>query len=239
MIALEEEDKLWDCDALGDSDPTILLYTVLYLIGVHFALQSGSEHHRLQFKNPQIVFIEADKDKNLSCHLIYTEDVTKTNQGGLKSKKVSQRVVSYCPREDKPEHCLVRLFNKYNMLCPLDRPKDAFYFKPLTLSCEDQWYSKVPLGHNILSQIVQKIFTKADIIGHHTNHSLRATAATRLCQHGADEQLIIEHTGHRSVAGFRSYKHTSDKQTAGCLKYTTWEYHKHSIFTTNYKGSYF
>ena len=66
------------------------------------------------------------------------------------------------------------------MLCPTDRPEDAFYLKPLTIPHEDQWYSKVPLGHNILSQIVQKICKKADIIGHHTNHSLRATTATRL-----------------------------------------------------------
>ena len=211
-ITLEEEEKLWECGALGESDPTILLYTVFYLIGVHFALRSGSEHRRLRFKNPQIIYVDADKDKNLPCRLIYTEDVSKTNQGGLKSKKVPQKVVTYWPREDKPERCLVRLFNKYNMLCPTDRPEDAFYLKPLTIPHEDQWYSKVPLGHNILSQIVQKICKKADIIGHHTNHSLRATTATRLYQHGVDEQLIMEHTGHRSVAGVRSYKRTSDEQ---------------------------
>ena len=37
-ITLEEEEKLWECGALGESDPTILLYTVFYVIGVHFAL---------------------------------------------------------------------------------------------------------------------------------------------------------------------------------------------------------
>ena len=98
------------------------------------------------------------------------------------------------------------------MLCPTDRPEDAIYLKPLTIPREDQWYSKVPLGHNILSQIVQKICTKADIIGRHTNRSLRATTATRLYQHGVDKQLIMEHTGHRSVAGVRSYKCTSYEQ---------------------------
>ena len=39
---------------------------------------------------------------------------------------------------------------------------------------------------------------------------LRATSATRLCTAGADEQLIMERTGHRSVDGVRSYKRTSD-----------------------------
>ena len=53
-----------------------------------------------------------------------------TNQGGFKSKKVPQKVVTYWPREDKQKCCLIRLFNKYNMLCPTDRPEDAFYLKP-------------------------------------------------------------------------------------------------------------
>ena len=45
-----------------------------------------------------------------------------------------------------------------------------------------------------------------------TNHSLRATTATRLYQAGVDEQLVIEMTGHRSLEGVRSYKRTSDQQ---------------------------
>ena len=50
----------------------------------------------------------------------------------------------------------------------------------------------------------------AGIEGYRTNHSLRATNATRLFSAGADEQLIMEKTGHRSVDGVRSYKRTSD-----------------------------
>ena len=52
----------------------------------------------------------------------------------------------------------------------------------------------------------------AGIEGFHTNHSLRATTATRLYSAGADEQLIMELTGHRSVSGVRSYKCTSGEQ---------------------------
>jgi hypothetical protein len=53
---------------------------------------------------------------------------------------------------------------------------------------------------------------KAGIDGYKTNHSLRATAATRLYQSGVDEQLVMERTGHRSIEGIRSYKRTSDTQ---------------------------
>ena len=48
--------------------------------------------------------------------------------------------------------------------------------------------------------------------GHKTNHSLRATTATRLFHAGIDEQLIMERTGHHSVDGVRSYKRTSQQQ---------------------------
>ena len=52
----------------------------------------------------------------------------------------------------------------------------------------------------------------AGIHGYKTNHSLRATAATRLYQAGVDEQLIMEVTGHQSLDGVRSYKRTSQEQ---------------------------
>ena len=52
----------------------------------------------------------------------------------------------------------------------------------------------------------------AGIEGYKTNHSLRATAATRLYSSGVDEQLVMERTGHRSTEGIRSYKRTSSEQ---------------------------
>ena len=52
----------------------------------------------------------------------------------------------------------------------------------------------------------------AGISGFKTNHSLRATAATRLYQSRVDEQLVMERTGHRSIDGIRSYKRTADFQ---------------------------
>ena len=43
------------------------------------------------------------------------------------------------------------------------------------------------------------------------NHSLRASAATRLFEAGVDEQLIIQRTGHSSCAGICSYKRVGEK----------------------------
>lgn len=47
--------------------------------------------------------------------------------------------------------------------------------------------------------------------GHYTNHSLRATAATRLYEGGINEQLIYEKMGHKSTAVW-SYKRTNNEQ---------------------------
>jgi len=47
--------------------------------------------------------------------------------------------------------------------------------------------------------------------GNYTNHSLRATSATRLFDAGVDEQLIMSRTGHSSTAGVRSYKRITER----------------------------
>ena len=46
----------------------------------------------------------------------------------------------------------------------------------------------------------------------HTNHSLKATLATRLYHKNVDEQLIMQMTGHKSVDGVWSYKRTEQWQ---------------------------
>ena len=74
-------------------------------------------------------------------------------------------------------------------------------------------YSKVPIGHNMLSKMVSHLCSDAGILGFKTNHSLRVTSATRLFHSGVDEQLIMSHTRHRSVdAGVRTYKRESQEQ---------------------------
>ena len=50
--------------------------------------------------------------------------------------------------------------------------------------------------------------------GYFTNHSLRATAATRLFEAKVDEQLIMHRTGHSTTSGVRSYKRVGEKLRA-------------------------
>ena len=43
-ISVQEEEYLWSIGALGDDTPTKLVDTVLYLLGIHFALRAADEH---------------------------------------------------------------------------------------------------------------------------------------------------------------------------------------------------
>ena len=123
------------------------------------------------------------------------------------------KIVKHHANVSNTERCFVRLFKLYMQKCPADRPNDAFYLQPLQKPTSDCWYSARPLGHHSLGRTVARLCKTAGITGFKTNHSLRATAATRLYQSGVDEQLIMERTGHRSVEGVRSYKRTSDQQS--------------------------
>ena len=66
------------------------------------------------------------------------------------------------------------------------------------------------MGHNKLTSVVKTLCEAVGIDGHMTNHSLRATCATRLYNNNVAEQVIMERTGHRSTKGVRVYKRTND-----------------------------
>ena len=87
--------------------------------------------------------------------------------------------------------------------------RGAFYLNPLKTPKAGCWYSNAPVGKNKLATAVATMCSECGILGYKTNHSLRATAATRLYASGIDEQLVMKRTGHRSIEGIRSYKRTS------------------------------
>ena len=84
-ITVEEENKLWEKGVLGESDPQTLLDTVLFLCGIHFALRSGQEHRSLKLSQ-----FELQIDEDGSSFLLYTENTSKNNQGGLSHRKLAK-----------------------------------------------------------------------------------------------------------------------------------------------------
>ena len=179
------------------------------MIGFYFALRSGDKHQQLRYHPCQIKVIEKPGERP---YLVYTEDISKNRPGGLKGCKYKPKVVTHYANIENPSRCFVRIFKKYNSLCPPDRPHDAFYLSPIRNPTHDRWFSCVPVGGNKLANVVSTMCKLAGIGGYKTNHSLRATAATRLYSSGIDEQLVMDRTGHRSTEGVRSYKRTSSEQ---------------------------
>ena len=69
----------------------------------------------------------------------------------------------------------------------------------------------MPLGHNKLNSMVKTMMREAGAEAYYTNHSLRATAVSRLFQNDVDEKLIKRVTGHRSDA-LHGYKRETEEQ---------------------------
>lgn len=207
-ISFEEEELLWSRGYLGDKDPKTLVNTLVYLNGLHFALRSGQEHRSLTVD--QIKIIEPTTE-NKYYVLHYTETVSKTNNGGLKHREIEPKKVKHIDinsvENSSRSHSLLLI--KYFGLRPANS-SNVFYLTPLRKTdLSGNCYKTTPLGHNPLAAVVKNMCSECGIVGHKTNHSLRATCATRLYEKGVDEQVIMERTGHRSTKGVRSYKRTS------------------------------
>ncbi|XP_070568245.1 zinc finger MYM-type protein 2-like [Ptychodera flava] len=207
VLSVDDENKFWSRKLIGDFTPQTLLDAQVVLFGINFALRGGQEHRNLRPGQICKKYCEIVG----KYYLEYTEDVSKTNSGGLASRKVKRKVTTAFENTDCKERCIVRLYDTYNKLCPSDRPQDVNYLQPAKKITADCWYSTMPVGRNTLMKTVARLCENAGIEGYYTNHSLRATAATRLFADGMDEQLIAEKTGHRSSA-IRSYKRTSIEQ---------------------------
>ena len=109
----------------------------------------------------------------------------------------------------------MKKFSIYVSFCsrPMNGKSLDFYLRPKReiLLSSTTWFDDAPVGIHRLQSTVGRICKDAGMVGYYTNHSLRATAATRMYDEGMDEQLISEKTGHSSTA-VRSYKRTSDQQ---------------------------
>ena len=206
-ISESEEEMLWKKGILGSHSPQALVDTMVFMAGLYFALYSGDEHRRLTFSSVRLV----EKPGCAPC-LVYTETASKNNPGGLKHRKVENKQVTHYANSERPDRCFVELYKKYCSHRPAGVTGDAFYLSPLPKPKGMVWYKNQPIGVHTLATTVKRLCEKGGVGGFKTNHYLRVTTATRLYQSGADEQLIMERTGHRSIDGVRAYKRSCPEQ---------------------------
>ena len=210
VLSVTDEDYLWSIGFLGSGNPDQLLNTVVFCIGKGFAPQAGKEHRVLRGIpfNSQFKFL-CDLDNEY--FLCYTENIgLKTYKGGLNHKKVDRKSVDMYAM-DRPERCPLCIILHYMSLLSKSRTCTAFYLQPCKKFFGKSWYLNWPAGVNKLRSMVSDMCKNAGLPGYYTNHRLRSTVATKMYQQNLDEQLIMEVTGHRSLA-VRSYKHTSERQ---------------------------
>ena len=207
VISLKSEEKLFECGELGEGNPQQLLNTVVYMVGLHFALRGGVEHQRLRRPgfNSQINF---EKDDHGVERVTYREDpLQKTFQGGL-GCNLNRKVVQVYPSENK-SRCPVRLIKKYCSLLPPPKTCQKFYLQPRPKFNPKVWFCDQPYGNHKVSSTIKLMCKKAGLVGKYTNHSLRASSASRMYESEIPEQVIKEITGHRSEC-VRTYKRTPD-----------------------------
>ena len=117
LITVEDESLLWELGLLGTTSPTVLLHTLVYMVGLYFALRSGSEHRRLRYTPAQIQLIEKPHSHP---YLIYQENISKTNQGGLHSRTKQPKKVNHYASTTNLDGCFIHIYKTHMSRCPSD-----------------------------------------------------------------------------------------------------------------------
>ncbi len=72
VITYSQEEKMWNDHLLGDHMLERLLYTVLYLLGIQFALCAGEEHKSLKFGKQLSLETDSDSGDEFLQYVEYT-----------------------------------------------------------------------------------------------------------------------------------------------------------------------
>jgi hypothetical protein len=114
-ISLMDEQSMWENGILGSDTPDKLRDTLLYSIGLNFALRAGAEHYSLRVGENSQLKVGVDKVCGRR-YLEYTEDVSKCNSGGIFHRKLKRKQTRAYENVMNLERCVVTLFEKYESL---------------------------------------------------------------------------------------------------------------------------
>ena len=156
LITQEQENYLWEHGFLDSENAD----TLVWVLGVQFALRAGHEHLRLRNSQLPLQCDELGRE-----FLQYTEDISKANNGGLNHLRIKRKVVRAYKNLTNAERC----------------PVELHLFAR---------FAKAKWGNMVLQRGSRKrnfrkcgktMMIKAQFDGHYTNHSLRRSCATRSC----------------------------------------------------------
>ncbi|ESO89917.1 hypothetical protein LOTGIDRAFT_164612 [Lottia gigantea] len=116
IINEKHENMMWNNGILGSNSPQQLLDTLVFQLGLHFALRAGQEHRNLRTGALSQLTVKLD-NQDLK-YLDYHEDVSKTNEGGLQHRKMTPKITRAYENKEYPERCPVKMYEKYMSLRP-------------------------------------------------------------------------------------------------------------------------
>ncbi len=190
---------------MGVESPRALANAVFFENGKNLCLCGGSEHHRLKLSRFQFG----------SDYVEYTENGSNNRPGSYKDKR-ENKVVRYYADSSLGERCYVSLLKLHFSKLPDDvlrnsanlfylQPKEEKPLSPLS------WFKRQTHDRNSLNSVVKKACEQVGIM-EETNHSLRATGATRLFESKVPEMIIQKRTRHASLDSVRLYERPSTEQ---------------------------
>ncbi|XP_023930382.1 uncharacterized protein LOC106174167 [Lingula anatina] len=199
-VGVDDEQQLWETGVISTETSSGLSYAVYFYNEKIFGFRARDEHDKLMAE--QYSFGQEGGRK----YLQYNGRLSKNITGSL-SSSATPRIIRHYEDPDN-ERCLVKLFQKYLSLIP---PVGRFYRRPLPGKDGFPLFSSQPVGINLLSGYLPKMFQEAGINMEGRNisgHSGKVTCCTELYKAGFDEQTIKKRSGHSSDA-VRIYKRPS------------------------------
>ena len=137
----------------------------------------------------------------------------KNYQGHFSETGQSNKVGRAYAQPNLGNRCPVRILDSY--LNKLPPGSTAFYMQPVQKPPTDPsqpWFKNMPVGVNPLKTMMARVSELAGLSIKYTNHSLRATSASRMFQTGVPEKIVAEVTGHKSIKALRQYERTTEQQ---------------------------
>ena len=152
-ISFEDEKLLCDRGIFDLKTGQGILNAIFFKIGIHFALRGGKEHQNLKISNFQLVNTDGAEQ------LKYTEDISKTNQGGILHRKIQPKEVVVKDDKSCKEPGIVLIFKTYVNACPDPRP-EKFYLQPIFNPRSHILFSRQHVGINKLNGMVRKMMNE-------------------------------------------------------------------------------
>ena len=179
VIEVEHENLFWKKGLLGISTPKVLQHTVFFYVGLNFVLRGIQEQYDLVPSQ----FVRCPQDTRIydeSVYYEYREYISKNNRHRFKDINSKNKTVKAfaLPGND---HCVVKLLDRYLSLLPSDA--SYFYMRAKDKAPPSQSVSSFAnqrVGIDVLKNILTELSEKSGIQVRYTNHSLLATAITRM-----------------------------------------------------------